>query len=234
MMQNRNNYWSPLLAVALLLTATLGIAATPVLALLLIYSTLRTSEVMNSQRDAPSNLPVWRWSLAAAIISVAISNSVQHILSEQTLQTMLETIQGRYLLATPISRDFEFTFAGVRLYLFGQLSLLVGDVLLFIAFLGVQHPQIGLKQRIIELNSATTSDAIGTSMLRTAVLLSPVLLSFLMVYSKDFKLSIASSLGILPALAYPLLACISLSFMLAAAISAAQLLNRTGTDREQP
>ncbi len=58
---------------------------------------------------------------------------------------MLKTIQARYLLATPISRDFEFTFAGARLYLFGQFSLLVGDVLLFVAFLSVQHPQNGLK-----------------------------------------------------------------------------------------
>ena len=211
----------------------MGIAATPVLALLLIHSALRTPEALNSQCDAPTNLPVWRWSLAAAIMSVAISNLVQYILSERTLQTMLEIIRGRYLLATPISRDFEFTFAGVSLHLFGQLSLLVGDVLLFKAFLSMQHPHIDLKQRIIKINSTAVGDTIGTLMVRTAVLLCPALLSFLIVYFDDFKLSVASSLGILPALAYPLLACISLSFMLAAAISAAQLLNRTLRNGDQ-
>lgn len=201
-MQNHNTYWSPLLAVAFLLTATLGIAATPVLALLL-------------------------------LLCVAISTSADYIFSEGSLQRMLKMIQARYLLATPISRDFEFTFAGASLHLFGQFSLLVGDVLLFMAFLGVQHPQIGLKQRIIKLNSAALGDSIRTLIVRTAVLLSPVLLSFLMVYSNNFRLSVASSIGILPALAYPLLACISLSFMLAAAISAAQILNKVRTNGEQ-
>ena len=233
MIHNHNSYWSPLPAAAFLLTATLGIAATPVLALLLIYSTLRTPEVMNSQHDAPIKLPVWRWSLVAAIMCVAISTSADYLFSEGALQGMLETIQERYLLATPISRDFEFTFAGARLYLFGPLYLLVGDVLLYMAFLGVQHPKIGLKQRIIEVNSAAIGDTIGTMTLRTAVLLSPLLLSLLIVYSNDFRLSIASGLGIVWALGYPLLACISLSFTLAAAISAAQILNKVRTNGEQ-
>lgn len=219
--------------VAFFLTATLGIAATPVLALLLIHSALRTPEALYSQRDAPSNLPLWRWSLAAAIMSVAISTSVQYILSERTLQSVLETIRGRYLLAAPLSRDFEVTFAGVSLHLYGQLSLLVGDVLLLKAFFSMQHPRIGLKQRIIEAISASSGDTIRTMMVRTAALFSPVIVSFLMVYSRDFRLSIASSLGIIAALAYPLLACISLSFMLAAAVSAAQLIKKARINGEQ-
>lgn len=175
------------------LIATLGLLATPILAVFLYRLAVRLPSESVSRPLRPVRLRVGWLSWLVVAVCITFSTVSRNYIAEEDFQFLLDHLAKRYALLMPNSKDLAPKIFGIQFHLSSQLVFLVADLLQLLCFTFLYRNPSVIRARmgVLDTNFASASK------FRTAFLaigfIACILGVYLLFYHKNSALPIILS-----------------------------------------